>query len=387
MAHVVLKNIEKRYGDFIAVRGLDLEIRDGEFLVLLGPSGCGKTTTLRCISGLETPTSGQILFDGVDATHKRASQRDIAFVFQLYALYPHKSVFQNLAFPLRAQGMRGRAIRGEIERVTKLLDIGHLLRLKPRSLSGGDMQRVALGRALVRRPKVFLLDEPIGTLDASFREGMRTELKKLHVDVGATTVYVTHDQIEAMSMGDRIAVMNEGELQQIGTPHEVYFNPRNLFVAQFIGSPGMNFLACRQKERGADAVQLHLETDGSLVSVPVRGIADGGNGGNGSDGSADRQLILGVRPEDITLSAEKTSNSIRTTVFVVEKMGSKNIVDLKYGDEILRAKVRPSSELSLNDVVYASFDTTRIRLFDKLTTLSLAAEAAPDDSGPARREV
>jgi multiple sugar transport system ATP-binding protein len=372
MAHVVLKNVEKKYGDFTAVRDLDLEIRDGEFLVLLGPSGCGKTTTLRCISGLETPTSGRITFDGLDATHKRASQRDIAFVFQLYALYPHKSVYQNLAFPLRAQGMRRRAIRGEIERVTKLLDIGHLLRLKPRSLSGGDMQRVALGRALVRRPKVFLLDEPIGTLDASFREGMRTELKKLHVDVGATTVYVTHDQIEAMSMGDRIAVMNNGELQQIGTPHEVYFNPRNLFVAQFIGSPGMNFLACRQKERGADALHLQLETDGSLLSVPVRGIADGG----GQD--VDRELVLGVRPEDITLSGEKTANSIRTTVFVVEKMGSKNIVDLKYGDEILRAKVRPSSQLALNDVVFASFDTARTRLFDKLTGLSLAAEAASE---------
>ena len=242
------------------------------------------------------------------------------------------------------------------------------------------MQRVALGRALVRRPKVFLLDEPIGTLDASFRERMRTELKKLHVDVGATTVYVTHDQIEAMSMGDRIAVMNEGELQQIGTPHDVYFNPRNLFVAQFIGSPGMNFLACRQKERGADAILLQMETDGSLLSVPLGGVADGGGPG------ADSELILGVRPEDITLSPEKSVNSIRTTVFVVEKMGSKNIVDLKYGDEILRAKVSPSSRLSLNDVVYAGFDMARIRLFDKATTRSLAPDAGQGGSEPARRE-
>ena len=381
MAHVVLRNIVKRYGDLAAVKGLDLEIKDGEFLVLLGPSGCGKTTTLRCISGLEIPTSGQILFDGEEVTGMRASHRDIAFVFQLYALYPHKSVYQNLAFPLRARGMRARAVRQEIERVTKLLGIGHLLALKPRSLSGGDMQRVALGRALVRRPKVFLLDEPIGTLDASFREEMRTELKKLHVDVKATTVYVTHDQIEAMSMGDRIAVMNEGELQQVGSPHEVYFNPRNLFVAKFIGSPGMNFLNCRQEERRGGAVGLRLETDGSLLSVPLRSGA-AGSGGEGSD----RELVLGVRPEDIILSPKEAANSIRTTVFVVEKMGSKNIVDLKYGEEILRAKVSPSSRLSLNDTVYASFDMARIRLFDRATTLSLSLDAGQGASVRPGRE-
>ena len=300
MAHVVLKDMVKKYGDFTAVKGLNLEIRDGEFLVLLGPSGCGKTTTLRCISGLEIPTAGQILIDGQDATRKRASERDIAFVFQLYALYPHKSVFQNLAFPLRAQGMRRRDVRREIERVTKLLGIEHLLALKPRSLSGGDMQRVALGRALVRRPKVFLLDEPIGTLDAAFREEMRGELKKLHVDVGATTVYVTHDQIEAMSMGDRIAVMNEGELQQLGSPHEVYFNPCNLFVARFIGSPGMNFLACRLEGHGPGGSTLRMDADGSLLAVPAgsRALEAGMVG-------PDRELVLGVRPEDITLSTDE----------------------------------------------------------------------------------
>jgi multiple sugar transport system ATP-binding protein len=369
MAHVVLLNIEKKYGSFTAVKGLNLEIRDREFLVLLGPSGCGKTTTLRCISGLEIPTSGQILFDGEDVTGAKASQRDIAFVFQLYALYPHKSVYQNLAFPLRAQGYRARVIRQEIERVTTLLGIGHLLALKPRALSGGDMQRVALGRALVRKPKVFLLDEPIGTLDASFREGMRTELKKLHVDVGATTVYVTHDQIEAMSMGDRIAVMNEGELQQIGTPHEVYSNPRNLFVAKFIGSPGMNFLTCTPAGREGNNLKLRVTTDGSTIAVPLNSGAIGEEGrGAGGD------LVLGVRPEDIILSPEKAENSIRAAVFVVEKMGSKNIVDLKYGDEILRAKVSPDSRLSLNQAVYASFDMDRIRLFDKTSTRSLARE-------------
>jgi multiple sugar transport system ATP-binding protein len=381
MAHVVLKDILKKYGDFTAVKGLNLEIKDGEFLVLLGPSGCGKTTTLRCISGLELPTAGQVLFDGEDVTRKRASQRDIAFVFQLYALYPHKTVYQNLAFPLRAQGMRARAVRQEIERVTKMLDIGHLLALKPRSLSGGDMQRVALGRALVRRPKIFLLDEPIGTLDAAFREEMRTELKKLHVDVGATTVYVTHDQIEAMSMGDRIAVMNEGELQQVGSPHEVYFNPRNLFVAKFIGSPGMNFLACRPVGQKAGTFSLRMETDGSLLSLPLsKGKAFGGAG------AVDGELVLGVRPEDISLSPRLSANAIPTTVFVVEKMGSKNIVDLKYGDEILRAKVSPSMQLAANETVYASFDAARIRLFDKATTRSLAPETGQGAAESAGRE-
>ncbi len=380
MAHVVLRDMVKSYGDFVAVKGLNLEIRDGEFLVLLGPSGCGKTTTLRCISGLEIPSAGQIFFDGVDVTRSRASERDIAFVFQLYALYPHKSVFQNLAFPLRAQGMRPREVRQEIERVSRMLDIGHLLAMKPRALSGGDMQRVALGRALVRRPRLFLLDEPIGTLDASFREEMRTELKKLHVDVGATTVYVTHDQIEAMSMGDRIAVMNQGELQQVGSPHDVYSNPRNLFVARFIGSPGMNFLSCRQAGRTAEAISLRMQTDGAVLPVALAGGAIAGGTGSEAD------LVLGVRPEDITLTTTERPGSIRATVFVVEKMGSKNIVDLKYGDEILRAKVSPSVRLSLNDTVYASFDTGRIRLFDKASTRSLAAETGPGDPVRAARE-
>jgi multiple sugar transport system ATP-binding protein len=365
MAHIELKDMGKTYGTFAAVKHLDLEIHDREFLVLLGPSGCGKTTTLRCISGLEIPTSGAILFDGEEVTHRRASQRDIAFVFQLYALYPHKTVFQNLAFPLRAQGYRRAAVRQEIERVTKLLDIGHLLSQKPRSLSGGDMQRVALGRALVRKPKVFLLDEPIGTLDASFREQMRTELKKLHVDVGATTVYVTHDQIEAMSMGDRIAVMNDGVLQQVGTPHEVYSNPRNLFVAKFIGSPGMNFLSCTVEKRSGNTLGLRVGTDGTLITVPAGAAAM-------EDAMEGREIVLGVRPEDILLSTAAADNCLRAEVFVVEKMGSKNIVDLKYGQEILRAKVSAATVLSLNQVVYATFDMARVRLFDAASTVSLA---------------
>ena len=227
MAEIVLKNIVKRYSSLIAVNNLNLNISDREFLVLLGPSGCGKTTTLRCISGLETPDEGKILIAGEDVTVKRASQRGIAFVFQLYALYPHMTVYGNIAFPLMTQRFGKKKIEEEVNKAAEILQIKHILKKKPKELSGGDMQRVALGRAIVRRPKAFLLDEPIGTLDAKFREEMRAELKRLHVDIGATTVYVTHDQVEAMSMGDRIAVMNLGVLQQVGTPYEIYSKPKN----------------------------------------------------------------------------------------------------------------------------------------------------------------
>lgn len=359
MAEVNLQNVVKKFGDFTAVKNLDLTIQNGEFLVLLGPSGCGKTTTLRCISGLEIPTSGKILLDGADVTTRRASQRDIAFVFQLYALYPHMSAYKNIAFPLKAQGFTKEQIKTEIDRVVSMLKIESILNRKPRHLSGGDMQRVALGRALVRRPKVFLLDEPIGTLDAAFREEMRTELKALHVDVGATSVYVTHDQEEAMSMGDRIAIMNAGVLQQIGEPHEVYANPANLFVAQFVGSPGMNFLECKVHSEGG---QLHLVTNifGHKIEVPgdMRKQLEDLT-------KADKQLVLGVRPEDVTVHPEKPNGHLPAEVYVTEKMGSYRIVDLKYGDEIVRARTSSYLELEMGQSVHFSIDMQRARLFDQ----------------------
>ena len=349
----------KQFGDFTAVKNLDLTIHNGEFLVLLGPSGCGKTTTLRCISGLEIPSSGKILLDGVDVTSRRASQRDIAFVFQLYALYPHMSAYKNIAFPLKAQGFSKEEIDAEMERVVKMLRIEHILKRKPKHLSGGDLQRVALGRALVRRPKVFLLDEPIGTLDAAFREEMRTELKALHVDVGATSVYVTHDQEEAMSMGDRIAIMNHGVLQQIGLPHEVYSNPANLFVAQFIGSPGMNFLRCTAHAEGGE-VFLQTKDLGHKVIIPkhqqqlLR------------DYTKEKQeLVLGVRPEDCTVSTDSSNGYLPVEVYITEKMGSFRIVDLKYGDEIIRARTSSYVELDMGQNVQVSFDMERARLFDE----------------------
>jgi multiple sugar transport system ATP-binding protein len=365
MAEVVLRNLVKRFGDFVAVKNLDLTIRDKEFLVLLGPSGCGKTTTLRCISGLEIPTEGKIYLGEEDVTTQRASRRDIAFVFQLYALYPHLTAYGNISFPLRTQRMPRKQVREEVLKTAKLLQIEHILNKKPKSLSGGDMQRVALGRALVRRPKVFLLDEPIGTLDAAFREEMRSELKRLHVDVGATTVYVTHDQVEAMSMGDRIAIMNEGVLQQAGPPHEVYADPENLFVARFIGSPGMNFLDCvREQRNGAACVR--MTSGGDVIEIRGKLLESLVAGGGGESG-----LVLGVRPEDVVIHPEKCDNCLVTKVYVIERMGSYNIVDIQYGEEIIRVRTLPSVKLQPGQTVHATFDMDRVRLFDKKTEKAL----------------
>ncbi len=364
MAEIVLKNLVKKFGDFTAVKNLDLTIRDKEFLVLLGPSGCGKTTTLRSISGLEIPTEGQILLDGEDVTKKRASQRDIAFVFQLYALYPHLTAYGNIAFPLKTQKIDNATIDGEVKKVAELLQITHILDKKPKALAGGDMQRVALGRALVRQPKAFLLDEPIGTLDSQFRAEMRTELKRLHVDVGATTVYVTHDQVEAMSMGDRIAIMNEGVLQQVGDPHEVYSNPVNLFVANFVGSPGMNFLDCSMFKDDNSQIFLKMTSDNTAIALS-------GKVQTRFEFLEHKDLVLGVRPEDVILCEERAEGALNVEVFVVENMGAHHIVDVKYGEEVLRVRTLPTVRPNIAEMLFIRFDMERIRLFNKDTEQSI----------------
>jgi multiple sugar transport system ATP-binding protein len=366
MAEIVIQDLVKRFGDTVAVKDLNLTIQDKEFLVLLGPSGCGKTTTLRSISGLEIPTSGKIFIDGEDVTSKRASQRDIAFVFQLYALYPHMTVYGNIAFPLKTQGVPRAKIREEVMKAAELLQIKHILHRRPKALAGGDQQRVALGRALVRRPKAFLLDEPIGTLDAVFREEMRTELKRLHVDIGATTAYVTHDQMEAMSMGDRIAIMNLGVLQQVGEPHDVYANPNNLFVAKFIGSPGMNFLECTAARAKDGQVALKMSADGSEMEIPK----DVQSFLTAKDYSG-KALILGMRPEDVILSMSQKPNHLAVEVFATENMGSFNIVDVKFGEEITRVRTLPSVRLEIGRKVFVTFDMERIRIFDQATEQSI----------------
>ena len=354
MAAIALERVQKRFGDFIAVRESTFEVADREFFVLLGPSGCGKTTTLRMIAGLELPTSGTLRLDGEDVTSKRASQRDIGFVFQLFALYPHLNVRANIGFPLVCAGVARGEVKRRVEQVAKLLQIEHLLDRPVRGLAGGDSQRVALGRAVVREAKAFMMDEPLGALDSEFRRLMCVELRALHERIGATTVYVTHDQIEAMSMADRIAVMNHGVVEQIGPPQEIYDRPRTVHVASFIGSPAMNFLRFSGSlEPGAGEVRL----GGEPVRVPTL-----------HEGAMDAQLALGVRPEHVSLVAE---GGVRGVVFGTEYMGTLQIVtvDTDYG----RVKARISSALRAQpgETVGLLFANDRSVLFDTITGLAL----------------
>jgi multiple sugar transport system ATP-binding protein len=365
MAEIILENIVKRFDKLVAVNEVNLDIKDKEFIVLLGPSGCGKTTTLRCISGLEIPDEGKVLIDGKDVTKRRASQRDIAFVFQLYALYPILSVYENIAFPLKAQKYDKETIRKEVNKVAEILKITHILSKKPKELSGGDMQRVALGRAMVRRPKAFLLDEPIGTLDAKFREQMRVELKRLHIDIGATTVYVTHDQVEAMSMGDRIAIMDLGILQQVGTPHDVYSRPNNIFVANFIGSPGMNFINCEAVKKG-DRLFLKLLDDNIAVdlSKEIQAIIE-------QRAQDSKKLVLGIRPEDVTFFTKKKEGLLEVTVYVSEETGSYNIIDVNLGSQKVKVRTLPTVKPDIGDRAYIELDMKRVSIFDKETGNSI----------------
>ena len=347
MAEIRIENLHKAFGDFVAVHDSTLTIHDGEFFVLLGPSGCGKTTTLRMIAGLEIPTSGQILLDGEDVTFLRAAKRDIAFVFQLFALYPHMNVKQNLAFPLKSQGTPRSEIKERLGEVAKLLRIEHLLDQPVSRLAGGDRQRVALGRAIIRRPKAFLMDEPLGTLDAEFRELMCEELRRLHDRIEATTVYVTHDQIEAMAMGDRIAVMDQGEILQAGPPLEVYNRPRSMFVAGFLGSPAMNFLPVKGPiAPGSEEVRVN----GSEVSVPrLRESLD------------HEEAILGARPEHIGLADDA---GFRGKVYGVEYMGARQLltVDTMAG----RLKVRAPNDIkaTVGETVGLTFHSESLVVFD-----------------------
>src|SRR5512136_464987 len=315
MATIELNKIEKKFGDLHAVKPLDLTIRDGEFIVLLGPSGCGKTTTLRMISGLEAVSGGTIWLNGRNVTWLHPSARDIAFVFQFYALYPHLTVWRNIAFPLQAQGESREVVEKRVSEVVKLLRIEHLLKAHPNQLSGGDQQRVALARALVRRPAAFLMDEPLGALDADFRETMRSEIKRLHVLQHATTVYVTHDQAEAMAMGDRIVVMSEAVISQIGTPAEVYYDPSNLFVARFIGSPGMNLITGKY----TDGVVQMAGLDNRYAVPQEWQNALGKRLNNGPE------IVIGFRPESAQINDR---GELVGKVYASEMQGSSAVLHL-----------------------------------------------------------
>lgn len=357
MAEIRLNNINKNFGDFRAVVDTSLTIADGEFFVLLGSSGCGKTTTLRMIAGLEMPSSGEIYLADEDVTYARASQRDIAFVFQLFALYPHMNVQQNLTFPLKTQGVPRAERKQRMLEVARMLRIDHLLNRSVRGLSGGDRQRVALGRALIRRPKAFLMDEPIGTLDAEFREIMRKELRNLHDKVGATTVYVTHDQIEAMSMGDRIAVMSHGKVLQTGPPMEMYNKPKTMFVADFIGSPSINFLPfAGGYPRGSTSVRIN----GLSVSVPrLHEELPAGD------------YVLGARPEHIGLT---DGEGLAGTVFGVEYMGARKLLTVSTDFGRIRVLTGDNQAVALDDKVRLRFDTESLLVFDQQSERAISSD-------------
>jgi multiple sugar transport system ATP-binding protein len=365
MTQIELRDVQKFFGTNQVMKDVNLKIADNEFIVLLGPSGCGKTTTLRAIAGLETIDEGDILIDGEPVQHLKCSDRDIAMVFQSFSLYPHMTVYENVAFPLRATRMSKTDVDAAVRDIATVLRITDMLGKRPSALSGGDMQRVAIGRALVRRPKAMLMDEPIGALDAKLREDMRAEIKRLHLKRGSTTIYVTHDQIEAMSLADRIVIMNEGVIQQDDTPAEVYAHPANLFVARFVGSPVMNILDASVAQNGSGAkVTVKGAGDGFPFPAELMGKLDAAKGKAG-------QLALGVRSEGVFVSLEKTDGYVPVEAHIIEPLGSYDIVDLMVGDEMLRARTRSGFVPRPGEQVYARIDPAQAHFFDTASGKSL----------------
>jgi multiple sugar transport system ATP-binding protein len=362
VAEIKVENLRKEFGSFVAVQDSNFIVEDGEFFVMLGPSGCGKTTTLRMIAGLELPSSGRILLGGEEVSQRRARERDIAFVFQLFALYPHMNVRKNIGFPLLAQGMPTVEIKARVEETAKLLRIDHLLNRPVSGLAGGDRQRVALGRAIVRRPKCFLMDEPLGTLDTEFRDLMVHELRELHNRIHATTVYVTHDQMEAMSMADKIAVMSNGHIEQFGSPQEIYDRPASMFVAEFIGSPPMNFLKFGGGlEKGASEIVVQ----GANVAVPkVR------------EDVAPGEMALGIRPEHIRFD---DASKLRGSVYGTEYLGTTQIVAVETADGMVKARAPADMKLSMGEPVGLSLNSARLSIFEK--TSGRAIRTAIHDGG------
>jgi multiple sugar transport system ATP-binding protein len=365
MASVTFDHVIKRFGDdMLAVNDLDLQIADGEFMVLVGPSGCGKTTALRCLAGLEEISEGSISIGQRVVNQVPAKDRNIAMVFQSYALYPHMTVFDNLAFGLRLMKTPKSDIRRRVEEAAKILDIGHLLDRKPRALSGGQRQRVALGRAIVREPDVFLMDEPLSNLDAKLRVQTRAEILRLQKRLGTTTVYVTHDQIEAMTMGDRIAVMREGVLQQVGSPQALYESPRNIFVAAFIGSPAMNFATVRVEDGRLALGEEKLELAGSAARL----VAQRPSGSS---------LVIGFRPEHMSLAvgAPPTSVKIPATVDVVEYLGHEELVHAQTNGHEMIVLSEPHPSLRPGANVEFAVPVENVHLFDPETEERLFGHA------------
>ena len=373
MATLELRNVNKSYGKGLpdTLKNIELEINDGEFLILVGPSGCGKSTLMNCIAGLESISGGSILVDEADISGMSPKDRDIAMVFQSYALYPTMSVRDNIAFGLKIRKMNAAAIDEEVARVAKLLQIEHLLKRKPGQLSGGQQQRVAMGRALARRPKIYLFDEPLSNLDAKLRVEMRTEMKLMHQRLKTTTVYVTHDQIEAMTLGDKVAVMKDGIIQQFGTPKQIYNDPANRFVASFIGSPPMNFIPVRVK-RQADCLQAVLESGQSRCELPLA-LSDAG--------LEDRELILGIRPEQIVLASNELTHlpTLRAEVQVVEPTGPDTLVFVNINNTKVCCRLAPDSDPDSGQNLTLQFDSSKVLLFDANTGERLRALRVPQE--------
>src|SRR5690554_3050438 len=365
MAQVVLKDLVKTYGNVFAVNNVSLTVNDGEFVALVGPSGCGKTMTLNLVAGLIPITSGDIVIGDRVVNDLDPKDRDIAMVFQNYALYPQKSVFQNLAFPLQMRKLPKDEIDRKVREAAKVLDITHLLERKPRELSGGQQQRVALGRALVRDPAVFLMDEPLSNLDAKLRVQMRSEIKRFHQDFDATIIYVTHDQLEAVTMADKMAVMNGGYLQQYDTPARVFANPVNLFVASFIGSPAMSLVP--------------LEA-GTVDGKPVLTSAEGwvlplsASNARTVDGARSKKIVLGARHSTITLHKSAQPGAIPAKAYTVEPTGDVTFVQAFLSGSLVNISVPPSVHVAPDEQVWLEFDQDRMHLFDGETEMALHAD-------------
>jgi multiple sugar transport system ATP-binding protein len=376
MARVTLNKLVKMYDRTEAVRGIDLDISDSEFVVLVGPSGCGKSTTLRMIAGLEEVSGGEIRIDGEVVNDLPPKDRDIAMVFQNYALYPHMTVFENMSFGLRLKHFPKAEIKQRVDEAARILDIAELLQRRPKQLSGGQRQRVAMGRAIVRHPKVFLFDEPLSNLDAKLRVQMRTEIKKVHQKVRTTTVYVTHDQVEAMTLADRVVVMRAGVIEQIGTPNELYHNPATRFVAGFIGSPAMNFIPCNLEEN-AGALSVRLG-DGLALPVPATRTAV-------YRPYVGRSVVFGLRPEHLTEAhahAEPGTAELSLKVDVIEPMGMETMVYVTVDGVEICARVDPAAAAQPGQTMRFLADLRHMHLIDAQTDRVI--EVPPEFRGDAK---
>ena len=378
MASLSLRHVYKRYpGGVTAVSDFNLEIKDKEFIILVGPSGCGKSTTLRMVAGLEEISDGEIYIGDKLVNDVAPKDRDIAMVFQNYALYPHMTVFDNMAFGLKLRKTPKDEINRRVEEAARILDISHLLERKPKALSGGQRQRVALGRAIVREPKVFLLDEPLSNLDAKLRAQMRTELSKLHQRLGTTFIYVTHDQTEAMTMGTRIVVMKSGLIQQVDTPNNLYLYPCNLFVAGFIGSPQMNFIEAKLLKEGENyLVEFGSEDTKTRAGVKYKiQLPASKNKDNCLEAYAGKEVIMGIRPENVhneeDLIELHKDGIVEADVEVTELMGAETYLYMNCEGQSINARVSPTNTARPGDKIKIEFETAKIHLFDKETELTI----------------